>query len=255
MKVQLSFIVCLVCSTTLAQDWTVSNLHVAIGSHSNRVNAATALRILELAPVDLTEDQTENYTRYHNGVESSHYTGLKVTLTPENPSENAIQRELRFGLDIFLGRTGQVAFENESSSPIGPIVDRWTAQLVEDEVGVSFDHLWRKHINQFSFYSGIGGSIGATMGGDVKQTRMMYYKLDEGLIDPIDDFSTAYNTILEARNSFYFRTVVPVGVEMRVGQFGVGAEYGFGAAVNKFFGNSSVMRSNMVSLRVGMLFS
>jgi len=243
-------IACFAVTTATAQNWSVSQLSAGFGTSTHHVNQRASERLFSLAPASVIPSQNlTGYSASHTAHETSSFTSIQVHFTQDERAKYDLEREVRFGLLIHLGRKGGAKYEQQTPTDQGVLIEQWIAHLLEDELGLNADFLWRKHFDAFSFYSGIGGNMGIALGGEVQQTRLVYYKDDPFVTNEL--FSNL-NTTFPTGNSYYFRATIPIGVEYSFGQFDVGAEYGVGATFNKAGSHSNLFTSNVSSLRFGM---
>ncbi len=252
MRFLLFAIACFVVSSTTAQGWSVSQLSTGFGQSAHQVNQRNSERLFSLAPGSVIPSQNLiGYTATHTAKEKASFTSVQVEFVHDEPAKFNLERAIRLGIQMHLDRKGGVKYEQKTTTDFGVLKDEWIAHLIEDELGLAVDYLLRKHFNALSVYSGIGGNIGIALGGEVQQTRLVYY---EDGSSQTNDLYADLNTAFETAPSYYFRATIPFGVAYSLGPFGVGAEYGVGATFNKAGGQTNLFSSNVLSFRLGMEF-
>lgn len=250
-----SLLVMLFACPMVAQNWVLSSFTLGFGDQRNFVYGNQTDRMFALAPgLTFNRDNINSYQQFASGHELA--TNLSFKAHYLNAASDAKwQRELRAGLDAHVGRRSSVSFRREVAVTEGTKQEVWYAQLEENELALSLDHLWRRTIKKLSFYTGIGASVGTAVGARVNESYTSQL-VDTEIIGPLpDEYFVAESQSLNTSSSFFVRSHVPVGMEVRLGQLGISADYALGLGLNQVKRSSTLLGSSLFTLRLGLILA
>lgn len=168
MRITFIFCACLFTTTAFCQKWNVSEVTLSFGGnygtvHSNQVDRFQGYTV---TPIFYGED-VSNAVYLENVEEYAPTVALRLHFSKPSTKNENVSREMRFGMNTILAKTSSYRYIEELSFPEGDVSEEWFARLEENELGLSFDHLWRIQRGKISGYGGIGVGASAAIGARI----------------------------------------------------------------------------------------
>jgi len=112
--------------------------------------------------------------------------------------------------------------------------------LVDDEIAGDVSYLKRRNGEYFSFYTGIGGSVGATFSSKLLRIRNASFNPEEIAL-PENSSEEIENTTdtFSAKNALFYRVQIPIGIQFHLRKWAFGPEFRAGVGGHSVFGGKS----------------